>query len=369
MEIKLYLRMLQSSWWIAVLTALCAVLAALISSYFTTPVYSSSARYIISPNPTYLGGQVDYNLIYSLDTLDKRTIITTYSEVLNSTRLYDETITSLGYTEADLAAYSYSAVVLPETNIIDFTVRGPDPKIVVLLINSVGKHAVDYVEKLYQIYDMGLLDPAALPLQPISPKPFRDAGVALVVGVALGMGLALLRELLRAPIGNFMQQRTLDDMSQALNRRSFEDTLKDAAFASTNDFCLCFVHIEGLQEYLQVLPQPTLQTIFRHVTHVLKNQLRGNDLVARWDDIDFSVLLFDTPGQAAWNTMGRVQAALTIPIKIDISGEDLKLMPVIGIAEYRIGDTMASLTKNTNWALDIAKSNGGMYLLKATESI
>jgi len=354
MEIKLYLRMLQSSWWVVALTALCAVLAALISSYRTTPIYSSSARYIISPSQTYQGSQ-DYNLIYSLDTLDKRTIITTYAEVLNSPRLYDETIKSLGYTQADLKDYSYSAVVFPETNIID--------------LNSVGKRAVDYVENLYQVYDMGLLDPAALPVQPISPKPFRDAGVALVVGIALGAALALVRELLRAPIGNFMQQRKLDETSQTLNRRSFEEILKDAAFASTTDFCFCIVHIEGLRDYMHVLPQPTLQTIFRHVSQVLKNQLRGNDLVARWDDLDFSVLLYDTPGKAAWNTMGRVQTALTIPIKIDISGEDLELKPVIGIAEYRIGDSVASLTKNMNWALEIAKKNGGMYLLKANEPI
>jgi diguanylate cyclase (GGDEF)-like protein len=369
MEIKLYLRMLQRSWWIVALTALSAVLAALISAYLTTPIYSSSARYIISPNPTYLGGEVDYNLIYSLDTLDKRTIITTYAEVLNSPRLYTETISSLGFTEAALSDYSYSAIVFPETNIIDFTVQGPDPRTVALLTSSVGQRAVEYVENLYQIYDMGLLDPATIPTAPISPQPLRDAGVALVVGIALGVGLALLRELLRAPIGNFMQQRKLDDMSQALNRLSFENVLKDAAFASTNDFCLCFVRIEGLREYLNVLPQPTLQTIYRHVTQVLKNQLRGNDLVARWDDLDFSVLLYDTPGQAAWNTMGRVQTALSVPIKIDISGEDLYLHPVIGIAEYRVGDSMASLAKNTNWALDNAQKNGGMYLLKATEAI
>ena len=115
-------------------------------------------------------------------------------------------------------------------------------------------------------------------------------------------------------------------------------------------------------------PEPNTMTT-KISSSVLKNQLRGNDLVARWDDIDFSVLLFDTPGQAAWNTMSRVQAALTIPIKIDISGEDLKLKPVIGIAEYRVGDSMSSLVKNTNWALEIAKTNDGMYLLKATESI
>ena len=98
-------------------------------------------------------------------------------------------------------------------------------------------------------------------------------------------------------------------------------------------------------------------------------EIRGNDLVARWDDLDFSVLLSDTSGQAALNTMNRIQAALSVPIKIDVSGDDLKLIPVIGIAEYRIGDNMDSFIENANWALEIAKKDEGVYLLKATEPI
>lgn len=369
MEIKMYLRMLQGSWWIVILTALAAVFAALVSAYLTTPLYRSSARYIISPNPSFLGGEVDYNLIYSLDTLDKRTIITTYAEVLNSPRIFSEAINLAGLREAELTDYSYLATVLPETNIIDFSVRGPDPEMVVLLTNNVGRHAVEYAENLYQIYDMSLLDPATLPVEPVSPQPLRDAGVAAVLGLVLGVALALSREFLRAPIVNFMQQRKLDEVSLALNRSSFEERLKEMAFASTTDFCLCFVHLEGLRDYLTVLPQPTLQDIFQQITRIMKNELRGNDLVGRWSDLDYSVLLSDTPGNAAINTMSRVQASLSVPIKIDIAGEELHLLPKIGIAEYRVDDTSFSLISNANWALENAKKNGGMYLLRATEPI
>ena len=369
MEIKLYLSMLQKNWWIVVLTALTATLAALIASFLTTPIYSSSSRYIVSPDPSYVGGDVNYNLIYSLDTLDKRSIITTYAEVLNSPRLYSEAVTSLKLAESDLTDYTHAAVVFPETNIIDFTVTGPDPKLVAVLTNAMGQHAVEYVDNLYQIYDMGLLDPAQVPTVPISPQPFRDAGVALIVGTALGVGLALLQELLRTPMVNFMQKQKMDDISQAMKRSAFQDNLKSVSFASASDLCLCFVHIDGLRDYLNVLPQPTLQIILRHITQTLKNQLRGNDLVGRWDDLDFSVLLSNTSGQAAWNTMSRVKAALSIPIIIDVSGEDLDLSPKIGIAEYRIGDTMDSFVNNTNWALEMAKGSDGIYLLKATEPI
>ncbi len=368
MEIKLYLRMLQRSWWIIVLTGLAALAAALISSYLATPIYRSTARYIVSPNPSYLKSEADYNLIYSLDTLDKRTIITTYAEVLNSPRMYDETAQALKLSPNDLNGYSYSAVVLPSTNIIEFSVDGPDPSRVADVTNSMGAHAVQYVESLYQVYDMSLLDPANVSVTPISPQPLRDGGVALLVGLALGAALALLNEFLRTPFRSFLQRRTLDDASLALNRVTFESNLKQVALASNKDFCLCLVQIEGLREYIDLLPQSTLENVLRHVTQVLREQLRGNDLVGRWDDLDFSVLLSGTAGPAALNTMSRVRAALSVPIKLDDAGEDLRLSPKIGIAEYRAGDSDLVLINNTNRALELARRNGDIQLLKAGEA-
>jgi diguanylate cyclase (GGDEF)-like protein len=226
------------------------------------------------------------------------------------------------------------------------------------------------VQGLYMVYEMTLLDPSVVPTKPISPQPARDAGVALVVGLALGVMLALTRELIQAPIENFLQQRKIDPVSLALNRQVFEERLSEIAFASTNDFTFCLVRLEGLGKYINILPQSTLQTVLRHVNQVLRNQLRGNDLVGRWSDLDFAVVLFETPGDASVNTMGRVRIALSVPIKIEVSGEDLYMNPQIGIAEYRVGDTVESMVKNVKWALDVAeKNNNGLYLLKATQPI
>jgi GGDEF domain-containing protein len=80
-------------------------------------------------------------------------------------------------------------------------------------------------------------------------------------------------------------------------------------------------------------------------------------------------LLSDTPGTAAMNTMERVRMALSYPVSIDVTGDELLLDPQIGIAEYRIGDTAQTMIKNIEWALDVAKKNNGMYLLKATQAI
>lgn len=367
MEVKLYLQMLRRSWWVIVITTLVTVIAALIVSYMTPPTYQATSRYIVSPSPSLITG--GNNLLNSLSTLDKRSIITTYAEVLNSNRIYAETTNLLQLNNVDLNAYSYRAVALPDANIIEFAVTGPDPQVVYTLSNAIGQHAVEYVHSLYQVYDLSVLDAATPPTTPISPQPMRSAGVALVVGIALGVVLALLREMARTPLSSFVRQRSVDEMSLALTRRAFEEKLSEVAFASPQDFSLCVVHLNGLSDYINILPQSTLQRILRGVTQVLKNQLRGNDLVGRWNDSDFIVLLSDTPGNAAMNTMERVRMALSYPVSVDGSGEEILLNPQIGIAEYRVGDTAQSMIKNIQWALDVAKKNNGMYLLKASQPI
>jgi diguanylate cyclase (GGDEF)-like protein len=367
MEVKLYLRMLQRSWWIIVITTLATVIAALVVAYLTPPTYQATARFIVSPSPSLITG--GSNLLNSLSTLDKRSIITTYAEILNSQRIYNDTISLLQLNNVDLSQYRYRAVPLPDANIIEFSVTGPDREIVYTLTNGVGQRAVEYVHGLYQVYELGVLDAAVPPTLPISPQPLRSAGVALVVGLALGVVLALIREMMRTPFENFIRQRGLDDLSGALNRRAFEQKLSEVAFASPDDFSLCVVHLNGLTDYIHALPQSTLQRVLQGVTRVLRNQLRGNDIVGRWSDVDFIVLLSDTPGNAAMNTMERVRMALSYPVPVDVSGEELLLNPQIGIAEYRVGDTPQTMIKNIQWALDVAKKNNGMYLLKATQPI
>src|SRR5512134_3648318 len=103
MEIKLYLRMLQRGWWIIVVTTLVAIIVTLIASYFATPIYRATTRFVISPSATFVAE--GNNVLNSLATLDKRSIITTYAEVLNSPRIHRETFELLRLNEADLKEY------------------------------------------------------------------------------------------------------------------------------------------------------------------------------------------------------------------------------------------------------------------------
>ena len=170
-----------------------------------------------------------------------------------------------------------------------------------------------------------------------------------------------------------MQQFALDEVSLALTRKTFERRLEAKASSRSTPIAgylsLCMVQLEGLKEYIDILPRSSFQQILRDATTSLKNQLRGTDIIGRWGDHTFAVLLSETTGEAL-NTMGRVRVALSVPIKINISGEDLYLKPFIGIKEHGPGESAEELKKFAELALEKALTSGeGITIIDSNKRI
>jgi len=189
-QVNTYWQIVKRGWWIILLTAVAAVVASLIYSSLSPRVYQTTTRYIVSPQEVILSNQTDY--FRSLDTLDRRSIITTYAEVFGSTRIFGEAASSLGESTESLADYSVTAVGLPEASVIQVSVEGQDPMLVMELANAIGERSTEYIEGLYFMYAITLLDAPSVPQGPISPTPVRDALVAGILGLAVGALLAIL---------------------------------------------------------------------------------------------------------------------------------------------------------------------------------
>ncbi len=189
MELGNYLHLILRGWWIVILTTLAAVAVALTFSFLTTPMYRATASFVVSPNQAVVTSQ---NLVDSLSTLDKRSIIETYAQVINSNRIYSETASALQLDPSELKNYTHNAVVQTDSNVLVLNVTGPDPQKAATLANSIGQRSINFINGLYQAYDINLLDPAIPPTAPISPQPLRDAGLAAGLGFVIGAFLAIL---------------------------------------------------------------------------------------------------------------------------------------------------------------------------------
>lgn len=365
MELRLYIQMLQRGWWIVLLTALSALAIALVTTFLATPIYQASARFIVSPNASLSRG---VDVVNSLEALDKRSIVTTYAEVLNSDNIYRQTLATYGLSPDQMNDYSYTTVVLPDTSVLELSVEGPNPAVVALLANSIGQQAISYVRGLNQVYEINVLDPAQEPTDPIRPQPLRDLSLAFALGIIVGAVLAIVRAQLIAPIEAFLQRSTMDEESGASNRRHFESTLEESVTRDVGyTVSVGLVQLEGLQGFIGIVPPPIAQDVLRQVTKTMRNELRGNDMVGRWNGTSFAVLLPETPGQAAVSTLGRIQVALSRPITFG-EGETLHLRPSIGAAERQLGESSAVLMDYAQRALDQALHGDTKMVLYKTKA-
>jgi diguanylate cyclase (GGDEF)-like protein len=333
MNIKMYLRMIQKGWWIIVLAVLASMNVTLIMDLFSAPVYEATTRMIVLPNPDSFAGK---DFVSSLSSLDNSSIVTTYADVFDSEFNQQAFVSTLNLTDDEMKTYTQSTVILPDSNVMEIYVTGPNPDIVAQWANGVARTGIDYMKTLYQVYEVNILDAAVVPLEPISPKPLRDVSLGAVLGLLIGVILAILRDQLRIPLEAYRQRRLVDTQSTAFNREYFETLVNEQTDKSKEEegvFSLVMIKLNGLTEFYDTLPQQVLNHLLTDVVGVLKAGLRGNDSVGRWDDTTFSLLLPDTPLKAADTIRNRLLKALKAPMHLASLDERISLNPAIGVSD------------------------------------
>lgn len=354
MEIRYYLKIIQRGWWLILAAALVAVNLSLAYSYYVAvPRYEAFARFIISPNLLFVEGR---DLVNSIEALDKRSIITTYAEVINSPQIYNKTMVLLGAAPESFIDYTTSVAVLPDTNIIRFNVQGPDPEVATMLTNAIGQTAIDFIKELYVAYDIQFLDKGVMPTEPYYPRPFQDAGLALLVGVVLGAGLAIFRDMLATTLDRFTDRKMVDYESTAFSRVYFERKMREEMTKHPEGVqTLALIHMNGLEEYYDSLPQTYLNRILRRANEILKDELRGNDIVGRWSKLQYAILLPSTDGGSAFRRLASIQEALKAPIMLEPDGDHfISLDPRVGLADRQGGESFNVFVNQTEQALEIS---------------
>ena len=343
----------QKGWRILIIFVAVFAAAALIWSITVTPMYRASAKFLVYPNDTLTSSR---DVVSSLDTLDKRTISTTYADILDSNRVYQDTISRLQLKDADIKDVKVYSEVQTDTNILILHVEGPDPKTATLLANNVGQNGISYIKSIYQVYDIAFLDTAVEPTTPYRPQPFFDMLIAAGAGLILGILYLVIRELLRVPLETLRERAVTDKQSLAFTRK-YMTRMMVQELVKREDIPLGFgiIYLQGLEDLADNLPERLTNILMQGVVERLHELLRGNDLVGRWSKLEFSVLLPSTPEIPAVKTFERLLQALEEPIQLD-SGESISLSPVAGVVTRAREDTSDGMAARAEEAVKIARS-------------
>lgn len=229
MDLRDYLTVLRRRWILILLSVLIAVGAAAAVTMQTTPQYASTVRLFVSVPESdaaaaYQGGLFSEQRAAS------------YADLVTGPELADRVVDRLDLDQdAEALGDQITATVVPKTVILNVTVTDPDRIRAGTLAGAVGREFVAFVDELETSPSDKSPSPAikasvlGLPRtldQPVSPQPVRNIGIAALLGLLLGVGIAALRESLDTSLRSANEVVELTD-APVLGSIPFDPEAKD----------------------------------------------------------------------------------------------------------------------------------------------
>lgn len=205
MELRDYIRILRKSWVLIVILAVAGVGAAAAYSLLQTPEYSASSKVFVSTS----SGQTANDLAQGNNFTVQR--VKTYSDLATTPIVLLPVIADLklNMTAQELAQkISVSAGL--DTTIIEVSVTDESPTEAAEIANAIASSLREAVERIETPATEGATSPVMLtlvqqaeaPQEPVSPRVGLNIVLGGLIGLALGLGTAVLREALDNRIRN-----------------------------------------------------------------------------------------------------------------------------------------------------------------------
>ncbi|PXA69987.1 polysaccharide biosynthesis tyrosine autokinase [Cryobacterium arcticum] len=205
MELRDYIRILRKSWVLIVLFTLVGVGAAAAYSLTLTPKYSATAKVFVSTQGAGTTSELQQGSSFTIQR------VKTYSSLVSTPIVLLPVIGTLelGIT-SDQLARRVTASAPADTSIIDITVTDTDPVRAADTANAVSQSLTAVVEDIEAPDAIDAVSPvkltraqeATVSATPVSPNVPLNIVLGTLIGLALGVGIAVLRETLETRIRN-----------------------------------------------------------------------------------------------------------------------------------------------------------------------
>ncbi|MDQ1580833.1 MAG: tyrosine-protein kinase [Microbacteriaceae bacterium] len=199
MELRDYIRILRKSWILITLLALAGVGAATGFSLIQTPQYSASAQVFVSTQSS--GTAAD--LVQGSTFTQQR--VKTYASLVPTPIVLQPVAAILHLNMApDKLAKLVTATAQLDTTLIQITATSPDPVQAADIANATSQSLTAVVQTIETADSTSTSSPvkltrvqdATVPSVPVSPNIPLNIVLGLLVALALGVGIAVLREVL-----------------------------------------------------------------------------------------------------------------------------------------------------------------------------
>ncbi|TWP35897.1 polysaccharide biosynthesis tyrosine autokinase [Leekyejoonella antrihumi] len=208
MDLQTYLRIFQKRWRAVLAVLVVVVLLAGAYTLLSPKKYASSLQFFVSTSDSTDASQLAQGSTFS------QARVTSYTQLVTAPVVLNPVITQLhlNTTAAELGG-QVAAIVPPNTVLINVDVTASSPDQAQRIAAAIGKQfpkTIDNLEKVSKNsaspVKVTVTKSAIINTPPVSPRPTRNLALAVVLGLLLGLGVAVLRHVLDSKV------RTKDDV-------------------------------------------------------------------------------------------------------------------------------------------------------------
>ncbi|PFM94367.1 capsular biosynthesis protein [Bacillus sp. AFS075960] len=170
-----------------------AIVSAIISFFFMTPIYQSSTQILVNQKKQE-GAAIQYNEVQTNIQLTN-----TYKVIIKSPVILDQVKEKLALNLTTEALNEKIEVAnKKDSQVVEVTVQDKDPKLARDIANTTAEVFQSEVAKIMSVNNVTVLSKAELSeeLSPIKPRPMVNVVIAFVLGLMASVGLAFLLEYL-----------------------------------------------------------------------------------------------------------------------------------------------------------------------------
>ncbi|MEH7331267.1 Wzz/FepE/Etk N-terminal domain-containing protein [Neobacillus drentensis] len=185
------------------ITVIAALISGGVSYFILKPVYQASTQILVNQKNTE--NKLDYTLLQS--NVD---LINTYSVILKSPAILEKVINQLDLNVTWEELNKNLTVTSQENSqVFSLTVEDHDAQKAVEIANTVSDTFQSEIKGIMNVDNVSIIARAELKQKPVpvKPKPLLNIGIAILIGLILGMGSALLKD--------FMDGTLKDDQDAA----------------------------------------------------------------------------------------------------------------------------------------------------------
>ena len=204
MELKDYIRVIRKRWRIIVATTLVVLAGAAAATALSPKVYEAQTQLFVST-----AGSSDSSALLSGSNFTQERVVS-YADVITTPTVLDPVIKTLQLnTTAAKLGNQITATVPLNTVMIQVAVQNTNPQVAAAVAGAVGQQFTKTVADLESVnkgkpspVKVTVVSSPTVPTAPVSPKKTTNLALGVVLGLLLGLGLALLRDILDTSIKN-----------------------------------------------------------------------------------------------------------------------------------------------------------------------